>query len=341
MVGQLNEDDRIGIVTYAGDSGVVLEPTHGDQKAKITGALDQLRAGGSTNGAAGISTAYSLARANFVEGGTNRVILATDGDFNVGVSEDGDLIQMVEERAREKVFLTVLGVGEGNLQEHRMEQIADKGNGSYHYLDSEREGEKVLVRGLGATLVTVAKDVIVQVDFNPAEVSKYRLIGYANRRLPDEAINDPAADAGEIGAGHTVTALYELVPADADAEPGADSDTESRYREKGRLVESREMLTLKLKYKQPDSDVQEPAIEVPLIDEGRDWAESSDDFRFAAAVAGFGLLLRESDYAGELNYDLVLELGREGVPEKGGDFGLRSEFIDLVEAAKSLSGTKE
>ncbi|MGI9241881.1 MAG: YfbK domain-containing protein, partial [Verrucomicrobiales bacterium] len=217
MVSQLNEDDRIGIVTYAGQSGVVLEPTHGDQKGKIISVLDQLGAGGSTNGAAGIMTAYSLAIANFVEGGTNRVILATDGDFNVGVTGNGDLIRLVEERAREKVFLTVLGVGEGNLQEHRMEQVADKGNGSYHYLDSEAEGEKVLVRGLGATLVTVAKDVKVQIDFNPAAVEKYRLIGYANRMMPDEAFNDPTADAGEIGAGHTVTALYEIVPAAAEA----------------------------------------------------------------------------------------------------------------------------
>ena len=336
MVGQLNEDDRIGIVTYAGNSGVVLEPTHGDQKGKIIGVLDQLGAGGSTNGAAGINTAYSLAKANFVEGGTNRVILATDGDFNVGVTDSGDLVRMVEERARENVFLTVLGVGEGNLQEHRMEQIADKGNGSYHYLDSEREGEKVLVRGLGATLVTVAKDVKVQIDFNPAQVAKYRLIGYANRMMPDEAFNDPAADAGEIGAGHTVTALYEIVPAAAGVEPGAATNAVSRYRERGGLVESRESLTLKLKYKLPEGDDPEPTIEVPLIDAGKDWAETSEDFRFAAAVAGFGLLLRDSDYAGLLNYDLVLELGAEGIPEKGDGFGLRAEFIDLVKIAKSL-----
>ena len=344
MVEELNEDDRVGIVTYSGSSGVALEPTHGDLKEKITKAVKSLSAGGSTNGAAGIATAYSLAQANFVEGGTNRVILATDGDFNFGVSDTGDLIQMVEKRAGDKIFLTVLGFGQGNLKENRMEQIADKGNGSYHYIDSEKEGEKVLVRGLGATLVTVAKDVKVQLDFNPAKVSKYRLIGYANRMMPDAAFNDPSADAGEIGAGHTVTALYEIVPTPDGEVVGEGGQAGSRFRERGALVDSDLTLALNLKYKRPDAgkqDESEPAIVVPLVDPGKDWSEASEDFRFASAVAGFGLLLRDSDYGGMLNYDLVLELAGEGITAENDPFGLRKEFLDLVKAGKSLSVTKE
>ena len=344
MVGQLNEDDRIGIVTYSGSSGVALEPTHGDLQDKIIGALDKLRAGGSTNGAAGITTAYSLAKANFVPGGTNRVILATDGDFNVGVTDSGDLIQMIEQHAEQKIFLTVLGFGEGNLKEHRMEQIADKGNGSYHYIDSEKEGEKVLVDGLGATLVTVAKDVKIQVEFNPAQVAKYRLIGYANRMLPDQAFNDPAADAGEIGAGHTATALYEIVPTKAGGDVGEGAEAGSRYRKQGELIDSPELLAVSLKYKLPEAakedDSEEPIV-VPLVDGGKQWPETGEDFRFAAAVAGFGMLLRDSDYAGLLNYDLVLELAGEGLPEDGDKLGLRGEFMDLVKAAKSLSPAKD
>ncbi|MFT5105779.1 MAG: Ca-activated chloride channel family protein [Pseudoalteromonas tetraodonis] len=341
MVAELNEDDRIGIVTYAGSSGVVLEPTHGDLKEKINQVLDGLQAGGSTNGASGIATAYSLAKANFVEGGTNRVILATDGDFNVGVTDRGDLVQMVEKRAGEQIFLTVLGVGEGNLQEHRMEQIADKGNGSYHYLDSEKEGQKVLVRGLGATLVTVAKDVMVQLDFNPAKVQKYRLLGYANRRVPNEAFHLDETDGGEIGAGHMVTALYEIVPVADGAEVAESPKDGSRYLQMGKLVASEETLTLKLNYKLPEGKTQQPTIVFPLIDPGKNWPEASEDFRFAASVAGFGMLLRGSDYAGLLNYDLVLELGAEGITEGGDSFGLRAEFLGMVKAAKSLNLKKE
>ena len=343
MVSQLNEDDWVGIVTYATDTKVVLKPTSGDQKELIYKTLDGLSAGGSTNGGSGIELSYSLARQqeNFVEGGTNRVILATDGDFNRGMTDTGDLNRLIERSAAQKVFLTVLGFGQVNLKDKRLEQLADKGNGTYHYIDKLEEGKKVLVEGIGGTLVTVAKDVKVQVEFNPAKVARYRLLGYANRMLPDQAFDDPAADAGEIGAGHTVTAIYEIEPAVEGAEIADSAAEDSRYREAGALRPSNETLVLNLNYKRPEDNQLGPKITIPLVDPGKPWSEASEDFRFASTVAGFGMVLRDSDYAGQLNYDLLLELGNEGIPEGGDTSGRRSEFLDLVKLAKKYSAAKE
>ncbi len=357
LVDGLNEDDSIAIVVYAGSSGLVLDSTSGDLKGKIKEALGKLQSGGSTNGGQGIELAYATAKRHFIEGGVNRVVLASDGDFNVGVTNRDDLIAMVEERAKsDAIFLTVLGFGQGNLNDNMMEQIADKGNGNYFYIDNGKEGQRVLVDRLSATLVTIAKDVKIQVDFNPAKVARYRLIGYANRMLANKDFRDDTKDAGEIGAGHTVTALYQVLPAGtekavAEAEEKARVESEeSKYlrpraalgdAEAARaqeLVSSEELLTVRLRYKQPDGEKAEE-FEVGITDPGTRWEEASGDFRFAASVAGYGMLLRDSEYKGLLNYDLVLELADEG---KGSDpHGLRAEFIDLVESSKAMSGDGE
>jgi len=351
LVRNLNEDDRIGIVTYAGKAGVAMQPKHGDQKPQIIDAIDALRSGGGTNGAGGIELAYKLAKENFVEGGTNRVVLSTDGDFNIGTTNTGELVDFVKARAAEdKVFLTVLGFGEGNLKEDRMEQIANKGNGNYFYIDNENEGSRVLVDKLSATLVTIAKDVKIQVNLNPAKVHSYRLIGYANRRMPPQDFRNNKKDAGEIGAGHTVTAFYEIVPIGTDAakEHLAKADggaVASRYikvaDEKAKaamLTGSDELLAVSLRYKTPEAELEDDATEflVPLVDAGKGWADSDGDFRFAAAVAGFGMQLRESDFRGGCSYDLLLELASEGLSDDPN--GLRKEFVEMVEKAKAISG---
>ncbi len=344
LADSLNEDDSISIVVYAGNSGLVLEPTSGDLKDKIKEALERLRAGGSTNGGAGIQLAYDTAKQNFIEGGVNRVILATDGDFNVGVTNTNSLISMVEERAKEDhIFLTVLGFGTGNIKEDRMEQIADKGNSNYFYIDREQEGCRVLVEKLSSTLVAIAKDVKIQVEFNPGKVAKYRLIGYANRMLKNEDFDDDTKDAGEIGAGHTVTALYEILPVGPGGPTVDDVAKRSKYlsneeeikAKMARLVKSEELVTVRLRHKKPDEDTSK-LMEEPLVDPGLGWAESSEDFRFAAAVAGYGMLLRDSEYKGGLNYDLVLELAEEGIGED--EHGLRPEFVDLVKRSQQIAG---
>ena len=342
LTRHLTEDDRIGIVTYSGGAGVALKPVHGDQKEKIIDVIDSLKAGGSTNGAGGIELAYKLAAENYVEGGTNRVILATDGDFNVGVTNNQQLIEMVKARSdKDKVFLTVLGFGEGNLKEQRMEQIANKGNGNYFYIDGEKEGRRVLVDKLSSTLVTIAKDVKLQVDFNPAKVDSYRLIGYANRRMAAKDFRDDTKDAGEIGPGHSVTALYQIVPAGAPVDDEVElAAAKSKYRKevdtetkKATLVDSDELLSVSVRYKAPEGEVATEFAQA-LNDPGKGWEDASDDFRFSSAVAGFGMLLRESEFAGMLNYELVLELAGEG---KGSDAnGLRGEFIELVDKAKKI-----
>ena len=326
LVKQLNENDKVAIVVYAGSSGAVLEPTSGENTNKIIGALDKLNAGGSTNGAAGIQLAYQLAQKHFIKGGVNRVILATDGDFNVGTTSRSGLVDLVKEKAKKGVFLTVLGFGMGNLNDAMMEQISNKGNGNYFYIDTEREAEKVFVKNLAGTFVTIAKDVKIQVEFNPAKVESYRLIGYENRRLNNEDFADDKKDAGEIGAGHNVTALYEIVP------KGGKTDAKGiplKY-QKSVTKKSSDLLTVKLRYKKP-LGTKSVLLEVPVKDSSQDFSEASKDFRFASAVAGFGMLLRKSEHAGDVNFGKIESIARAA---KGDDkFGYRQEFIELVKKA--------
>ena len=338
LVDQLRPEDRVSIVVYAGASGVVLPPTSGDDAARIQQAIEELQAGGSTNGAEGIELAYRLARENFAADAINRVILATDGDFNVGVTNRSDLIELIERERESGVFLTVLGVGTGNIKDATMEQLADHGNGNYAYLDSTAEARKVLVHEAGGTLVTIAKDVKLQIEFNPEQVGGYRLIGYENRRLADRDFNDDTKDAGEIGAGHSVTALYEIVPAGVES-PTGDIDTlryqptpETRGTVDGR--ESAELALVKIRYKAPDGD-RSQRLERPVSAGALSLAEASSELRFGASVALFGMLLRDSDFRGEGDYALVRELARQALGED--DYGHRAEFLGLVARAGELS----
>jgi len=343
MVEQLRRDDRVAIVTYAGEAGIALDSTPGSERGAIIEGIRRLNAGGSTNGAAGILTAYEIARRNFMPGGVNRVILATDGDFNVGVTSDDQLVQVIQAEARTGVFLTVLGFGMGNLQDGKLEQLADKGNGHYAYIDGEREAQKALVDELDATLVTIAKDVKVQVEFNPAQVAGYRLIGYENRAMAAEDFADDTKDGGEIGAGHTVTALYEVVPVDQEL-PGADGvplryqgrsdDDTTRDAPPARGV-SGELLVVKLRWKAPDGSASTER-DVPFVDRGEGARGADQDWRFAASVAAFGMLLRRSPYSGDADWRMVLDLAEGGLGRDEG--GWRREFIDLVRHAQTLSG---
>jgi Ca-activated chloride channel family protein len=334
LVDTLNERDRIAIVVYAGASGLVLPSTSGAEKEKIHQAIARLEAGGSTNGAAGITLAYQVAQDQFVKGGINRVILATDGDFNVGVTNQGDLTRLIEEKRASGIFLSVLGVGTGNVKDSTMEKLADRGNGNYAYLDSLHEARKVLVKEAGATLVTVAKDVKIQVEFNPANVAAYRLIGYENRVLRNQDFNDDKKDAGEIGAGHTVTALYEIVPPGTDIDvPSVDPlkyqrpSTQTTIPSTGRD----ELMTVKLRYKAPDGD-ESRLITVPIKNRT---SELSENVGFAAAVAEFGMLLRQSEYRGSATHAEAASLARRF---RGTDpDGYRGEFARIVELASSLT----
>ena len=340
LVDKLTENDRVAIVVYAGASGLALPSTPGNEKAKILSALESLEPGGSTNGAEGIQLAYKIAADNFIKGGVNRVILATDGDFNVGVTSQGDLIRLIEEKAKTGVFLSVLGVGTDNLKDSTMQKLADKGNGNYAYLDSLDEARKVLVQQMNGTLVTIAKDVKIQVEFNPARVASYRLIGYEKRMLRKEDFNNDKVDAGEIGAGHTVTALYEVVPAGASANPAASVPpvdplkySQSSKQPNERSTSSNEMLTVKLRFKKPDGDKSE-LLERAVMDSGENFAKAPADLKFAAAVAEFGMILRDSEFKGNGTLGAVLEWAQEG---KGNDAnGYRAGFIDLVRKAQGL-----
>ena len=344
LLEQLNGEDRVAIVIYAGSSGLALPSTACTEGAKdqILGAIQNLSAGGSTNGEQGIQLAYTIAKQNFIEGGTNRVILCTDGDFNVGVTNQGDLTRVIEEKAKGGIFLSVLGFGMGNLKDSTMEKLADKGNGNYAYIDTQQEAKKVLVEQMSGTLVTIAKDVKIQIEFNPAVVESYRLIGYENRLLAKEDFNDDKKDAGEIGAGHEVTALYEIVPAGkkGDAEPATRKVDELKYQKPAPKSvaagdDSGEMLTLKLRYKQPDGD-KSALIETPVKDDGGTFAKSSRDFKFASSVAAFGMILRDSPHRGRATYPAVLEWAEDGV---GADkSGYRAEFLELVKRAKATEG---
>ncbi len=338
LTKQLGENDMVAIVVYAGAAGMVLDSTCGDEKETILGALDRLRAGGSTNGGQGIQLAYDTARDNFITGGTNRVILCTDGDFNVGVTGTDQLVRIAQENARSDIFLSVLGFGAGNHNDSMMEQISNKGNGNYAFIDSRQEAEKVLVEELGGTLVTIAKDVKIQIEFNPAEVAAYRLIGYENRILAAQDFNDDKKDAGEIGAGHTVTALYQLVPADGEIDVEIPAVDDLRFQKQAKLskrASSGELLNLKLRYKQP-TGTESTLIEVPVKDQGKSFSAMDADFKFAAAVASFGMLLRKSPHKGDATFAAVEEIAGDGIGQDKN--GRRSEFLDLVRKARQLSG---
>jgi Ca-activated chloride channel family protein len=337
LTKQMRRQDRVSIVVYAGASGVVLEPVAGNNKVAITAALDSLSAGGSTNGGAGIRLAYAMAEQAFVEGGINRVMLATDGDFNVGTTNFEALKDLIEEKRKTGISLTTLGFGSGNYNDHLMEQLADAGNGNYAYIDTLNEARKVLVEQMSATLQTIAKDVKIQIEFNPNVVAEYRLIGYENRILAREDFNNDQIDAGEIGAGHTVTAVYEIAMVGSNGQRVDPLRYQTEDRES--KATTNELAFLRLRYKAPDGDTSK-LIERPLAKNAltQNMADTSDRFRFAAAVAGFGQLLRGGTYTEQLNYDDVRALANGA---RGDDpFGYRGEFVTLVNLAQSLSGEK-
>jgi Ca-activated chloride channel family protein len=333
LVNQLRPQDRVAIVVYAGNAGLVLPSTAGSNKGAILSAIQALEAGGSTAGGAGIKLAYDVARQNFLDRGNNRVILATDGDFNVGASSDGDLEQLIESERKDNIFLTVLGFGTGNTKDSKMELLADKGNGNYAYVDTLAEARKVLVQEMGATLFTIAKDVKLQIEFNPAKVASYRLIGYENRLLRKEDFNNDAKDAGDIGAGHSVTALYELVPPGSETVAGSSVDP-LKYQSTHATAASPELLTLKLRYKEPTSETSK-LLTYPVKDSGATLASASDNARFAAAVAEFGMLLRNSEHKGDATYDEVRQLAQKSL---GRDFeGYRRDFLTMINDAQRLA----
>ena len=319
LVDQLRPEDTVSIVAYAGSAGLVLKPTHGSERGTILAAIDAFEAGGSTAGAEGILLAYQVARENFLRNGNNRVILATDGDFNVGVTSDGELEQLIESKRRDGIFLTVLGFGTGNIKDSKMELLADKGNGNYAYIDTIAEARKSLVQEMGATLFTVAKDVKIQIEFNPATVGAYRLIGYENRLLRSEDFNNDAKDAGEIGAGHSVTALYEIVPPGDDV-PNADVDP-LQYQKRS-ATGAGELATLKLRYKDPDGETSKLMTRViPGTT-----TTPSNNFRLASSVAQLGMLLRDSPHKGNASFDRIPAIAAE-------------DFAELVQMAARVDAT--
>ena len=349
MSQKLGENDRVSIVTYAGNAGVVLTPTNGTQTETINNAIQRLSSGGSTHGSAGIKLAYELAQQNFIEGGVNRVMLATDGDLNVGVTSDDALVSLIKEKASEGVFLTVLGFGTGNLKDGKLEKLADNGNGMYAYIDSTREARRVLVDQLSGSLVTIAKDVKIQVEFNPAEVKSYRLLGYENRMLETKDFDDDQKDAGEIGAGHTVTAIYQIepakavtrsvslpagmkyqVPTDVNADVLVDGKGDADKGGLSKAAMSGELATVALRYKQPEAS-ESQRLEVSIKNESKRFEEASDDFRFAASVAGLGMYLRNSKHAGAISAKLLQRIASGAIGDD--ESGYRSEFIDLIRKA--------
>ncbi len=325
LAENLTANDRVSIVTYAGYESVVLDGVSGSEKAKIVAALEDLEAGGSTAGEAGIQKAYALAEKNFIPGGNNRVILATDGDLNVGISSESGLTRLIKEKKKSGVHLSVLGVGTGNIKDNKMEAMADNGDGNYNYLDSLYEAKKVLVDEMGGTLITVAKDVKIQVEFNPQYVSGYRLVGYENRLLRNEDFHNDKVDAGEIGAGHTVTALYEIIP-------GKGGGQTLKYQQAGEPVGSTELLTVSLRYKAPNGDTSK-LMEHP-VEADSYHQEMSDNLQFASAVAEFGMVLRDSENKGKASLEHVMELAEPCV--KADSDGYRKEFLQLVQQAEEL-----
>ncbi len=322
LVENLRPEDRISIVTYAGNDSVVIKGVSGEEKLKISKAIESLEAGGSTAGAKGIETAYEIAMKNFIKKGNNRVILATDGDFNVGTSSEGELKRLIEKKRNQGVYLSVLGFGTGNIKDNKMETLADYGNGNYAYIDSQLEAKKVLVEEMGGTLLTIAKDVKLQVEFNPEKVKGYRLVGYENRMLNAEDFADDTKDAGEMGAGHRVTALYELIP--VGSEQSVD-ESDLKY-QKTESTGSGDWLTIHIRYKKPEEDTS--TLSSYVVDSTREQKIMSEDFAFASGVAEFGLLLRNSEYKGQASFENVY--GRiVGLPSIKGD-GYKTEFIEIV-----------
>lgn len=335
LVNNLREKDRVAIVTYCGDARVALPSTPGNEKQKIKDALETLTAGGSTAGGAGIKEAYRIAQKNFIAQGNNRIILCTDGDFNVGASSETELENLIESKRKSGIFLTVLGYGMGNYKDNKMQILAQKGNGNHAYIDNIQEANKVLVNEFGSTMYAVAKDVKLQVEFNPAKVQSYRLVGYETRILNDEDFNDDTKDAGEMGAGHTVTALYEIIPTGISGNIPGSIDPLKYQTETNMNTQtsnSSELLTVKLRYKTPEEE-KSKKIEKSVTDTDKD--NVSPDFRFASAVAMFAQLLKDSDFKGEATYDKVIETANKGLsfdPE-----GYRAEFVRLVQSAKGLN----
>jgi Ca-activated chloride channel family protein len=330
----LGAKDHVGIVVYAGASGVVLPSTGADQRARVLEAIDRLEAGGSTNGAAGIEAAYALAEHAFNAGGVNRVILATDGDFNVGVSSAGELVRLIEKKREKGVFLTVLGFGMGNYKDSNLEQLADHGNGNYAYIDTEAEARKVLVDQGGSTLFTIAKDVKIQVEFNPQQVAAYRLIGYENRALAAQDFNDDRKDAGEIGPGHSVTALYEIIPVGAVVPKGSVDALKYQQATATGAASQGELATVKLRFKRPRA-TQSELLTLPVGAKPLPVAATSPDFRFACAVSGFGMLLRGSEFRGSIDYRMVRSLAESAGASKDPS-AHRGEFLTLVQRAEQL-----
>ena len=337
LVEQLREEDKVSIVVYAGSSGITLRPTSGKNQLEILTAIDRFKAGGSTAGGAGIKLAYKTAQESFIEGGNNRIILATDGDFNVGVSSTSELVRLMEEKRELGISLSILGFGMGNYKDGRMEQIANNGNGNYFYIDDIKEAKKVLVDEMIGTLHTIAKDVKLQIEFNPAYVKEYRLVGYENRKLKNEDFNDDKKDAGELGMGHTVTAMYEIIPSNSSKAVAKKVDA-LKYQNrsvKNDAQSTPDWMTIKFRYKKPNGE-DSKLIEVTAKDEGIRLKETSENFRFSAAVANFGMLLRDSKFIADSDYDAVIKLAKKS---KGKDKnGYRKEFLELVKKAKSLDG---
>ncbi len=338
LVDQLRKEDHVSMVVYAGAAGLVLPPTSGTEKQKIREAIDRLEAGGSTAGSAGIQLAYSTAKSHLLKEGNNRVILCTDGDFNVGASSDDALVKMIEEERKSGVFLTVLGFGMGNYQDAKMQKLANKGNGNHAYIDQLNEAKKVLVNEFGGTLFTIAKDVKLQVEFNPAFVKAYRLVGYENRLLNKEDFNNDKKDAGEMGSGHTVTALYEIIPKGVNSSFTDSVDAlkyQSPVAETNVISKSaNEMMTVKIRYKQPDSDKSKLLVHVVNIS-NRNWESASENFRFASAVAGYGMLVRNSEFKGNVTYNRLLKMIRSSIGND--EQGYRREFKNIVENTASLA----
>ena len=333
LVRQLDKDDRISMVVYAGMDSIALEPTAGSDREKIMAAIDSLGAGGSTHASSGIITAYKLAKQVYMPEGNNRIILASDGDFNVGVTSRGELQRLIEEKRKSGIYLTVLGFGMGNYHDDTMEILADKGNGNYAYIDNLLEAKKVMVKEMSGTMFTLARDVKLQIEFNPAKVAAYRLIGYENRALADEDFNNDSKDAGEIGVGHTITALYELIPAGSTDVPSVDP---LKYRKIAGATQAKyqdEIMTIKLRYKPLKSDTS-LLMSKPVKDETTSLSQTSNDFRFTAAVAAFGMILEHSQFQGDFNFEKILTLAKKA---RGKDEeGYRAEFIRLVETSQLL-----
>ena len=339
LAEQLRPQDRVAIVVYAGAAGLVLESTTGNNKTKIKEAIDKLQAGGSTAGGEGILLAYKTAKENFIKGGNNRVILASDGDFNVGVSSDGELVRIIEEERKSGVYLTILGYGMGNYKDNKMQKLADSGNGNHAYIDNLDEARRVLVSEFGGTMYTIAKDVKLQLEFNPAVVQGYRLIGYENRVLNNADFDDDKKDAGELGAGHSVTALYEIIPVGVESKfLAADKDLKYQERDiKASAKRSEELLTVKFRYKAPDADASQ-LMEDVVVDKAVSLGKSSDNFRWSAAVATFGMLLRNSEFKGEATYEQARKLaaGARGKDTEG----YRAEMIRLMETVGLMGRTE-